>query len=153
MDNFRLWRDPERPFSHKGSLEISLVLYIFGFVKVKESPLSHSMVPLWAKKCSIMFRMANKYFVKKVLTASRILENHKVSFKSPVGSTEGPRLVLDLMEVSPCSPWYGCKILASIVNFLLQAIWPPTFLYAHIIRATNTFMFLLFDQNHNLGII
>ena len=141
-------------FPH-GSLDISLAVSFFGFVKVKESPLSPSMVQLWAKKCSIMFRMARKYFVKKVLTASRMLENHKVCFKNPVGSTEGPRLVLDLMEVSPCSPWYGCKILASIVNFLLQAIWPPTFLYAHIIRVRvkNTFMFLLFDQNHNLGII
>ena len=73
-----------------------------------------------------MLIMVRKYFVKKVLTASRKLENHK----SPVGSTEEPRLVLELIEVSTCSPWYdgccvGCKILASIVNYLLQAIGTP----------------------------
>ena len=32
------------------------------------------------------------------------LENHEVHFRGPVGSIEGPRLVLDPMEVRSCVP-------------------------------------------------
>ena len=42
--------------------------------------------------------------VELVNTARNFLKNHKVQFRDPVGSIEGPRLVLDPMEVRSCVP-------------------------------------------------
>ena len=47
--------------------------------------------------------------VKLVYTVRNFLKNHMVQLKGPVGSIEGPRLVLDPMEVRFCVslgvPW------------------------------------------------
>ena len=61
--------------------------------------------------------------------ARKFLKNHKVQFRGPVGSIEGPRLVLDPMEVRSCVPrvpWNAfcclvCKNLADTAYFLQQA--------------------------------
>ena len=77
-----------------------------------------------------------------------MLVNHKVHFRGPVGSIEGPCLVLDLMRVHLCVPrvpWYvfllsqtlvGWGLKKSVlVGFLLETIWylflslPPNNMY------------------------
>ena len=47
--------------------------------------------------------LQNKNF-ELVYTARNFLKNLKVQFRGPVGSIEGPRLVLDPMEVRACVP-------------------------------------------------
>ena len=42
--------------------------------------------------------------VELVYTTQNFLKNHKVQLRGPVGSIEGPWLVLDPMEVRSCVP-------------------------------------------------
>ena len=73
------------------------------------------------------------YFLEKVKTALKNLENHKVLSKEPVGPNEGPWLVMDPVGGSLCVPWvpsydFLCleyKNMAYIADFHLWAIWPP----------------------------
>ena len=44
------------------------------------------------------------YFLEKVKTALQNLENHKVLLKDPVGTNEGPWLVMDPVGGSSCVP-------------------------------------------------
>ena len=48
-------------------------------------------------------------------TARNFLKNYKVHFRVPVGSIEGPRLVLDLMEVWSCVPRVPWQVLCCLV--------------------------------------
>ena len=71
--------------------------------------------------------------VELVYTAQKFLKNHKVHLRDLVGSIEGPRLVLEPMEVRSCVPrvpWnvFGCleyKIITNAADFRVDDDCPP----------------------------
>ena len=97
-----------------------------------------STVDYSAKYCSLsvptwLEGLENTKYRNGKKKARNFLKNHKVPIRGPVGSIEGPWLVLDPMEVRSCVPrvpWKGfsclvCKSMANTADFLQWANWPP----------------------------
>ena len=81
----------------------------------------------------------------KYRKTQNFLKNHKVHFRGRVGSIEGPRMVLDTMEIWSCVPrvpWnfvccLVCKNIADTADFCWMMIAPPSCYIVLKIRCVN----------------
>ena len=122
-------KGPCRALFSQGSPKISLAGSILGSIlgsmKVQEGPLSLGRVgndqisgPTWLEGLeNIKNRKSRNFHTNPEV----FLNNHKVHVRGPAGSIEGPRLVLDPMEVWSCVPrvpWnvFCCLVCKSIAD-------------------------------------
>ena len=86
--------------------------------------------PIWLEGLENIKNQKSRNFLRN---PEIFLKNHRVHVRGPVGSIEGPRLVLDPMEVRSCVPrvpWnvlYGleCKNMTDTAGFQVEDDYAP----------------------------
>ena len=105
----RTMKGPWMALLVKESSEISLAGSIFGSIlrsmKVQEGPLSLGRDQQLPKKCSNMVKVVTECLLcRNIKPSLKMARKFRSPYQGPVGSIEGPWLVLDRMRVHLCVP-------------------------------------------------